>query len=365
MAIYSINHLIEVPSIIDNTLIGKKKKRSIENLQDNKKYRRRNSPDYSDLIGQPILRRSMEICAAGMHNILLFGPPGSGKTMAVMRLPGILPDLNSEEVLEVRTIWSRAGRLPHGMDILRHRPFRTPHHSASKEGIMGGGAENLPGEASFAHRGVLFLDDTPKFGRSLLQAVGEPLKNRTISFGKAEHPFSYPADFQLVMAANPCPCGNLGKEGSVCSCSIIEIHRYWNKIGGPLLDQIDMRVPLKPVDPAYHNFLEIESSHTIKNRVMKAVASQDKRFQGEPYSRNARIPAGSVKKYCSLDDETRILFTETVRRLSLSPRACHSILKIARTIADLQGCTNIERDHFLEAVFYRRYGDRDIFWNEF
>ena len=361
--IFGIQHLKDLPIIIHKIQSGIKENSS-ETLFKESNLSENNNLDFSDLMGQPILRRSMEICAAGMHNILLFGPPGSGKTMASLRLPGILPDLEGQEALEVTRIWSQAGRLPEGVAIITERPFRMPHHSASKEGMVGGGSEILPGEVSLAHRGVLFLDETPEFGGSLLQGMREPLENGKISIARAGNSYWYPADFQLVMAANPCPCGNLGKESSACVCSINEIHRYWKKIGGALLDRIDMRVPVKPVDPAYLLEGESESSECIKKRVDAAVAMQNKRYSGENFSRNARIPAGAVKKYCKLDEETRILFTCTVSKLSLSSRACHSVLKISRTIADLNGCESIERDHFLEAVYYRRYGDRDIFWNE-
>jgi len=361
--IYGIKHLKELPLIIHQIFSGEKPDFS-EGSDIAHKSSKNDNLDYSDLMGQPILRRSMEICAAGMHNLLLFGPPGSGKTMASLRLPGILPDLNGEEALEVTRIWSQAGKLPDDVAMITERPFRMPHHSASKEGMVGGGSEILPGEVSLAHKGVLFLDETPEFGSSLLQGMREPLENGKISIARAGNSYWYPADFQLVMAANPCPCGNLGKESSACVCSLNDIHRYWKKIGGALLDRIDMRVPVKPVDPTYLLTGESESSEKIKRRVEAAVVLQEERFAGESFSRNARIPAGAVKKYCRLDEETRTLFTETVSKLSLSSRACHSVLKISRTISDLYGCEDIERDHFLEAVYYRRYGDRDIFWNE-
>ena len=242
--IFAINHLKELPAIVHKILSGKDLIEDQYFSDEQESIQKKDDLDFSDLMGQPILRRSMEICAAGMHNILLFGPPGSGKTMASLRLPGILPDLKGEEALEVTRIWSQAGRLPEGVAMIKERPFRMPHHSASKEGLVGGGAEILPGEVSLAHKGVLFLDETPEFGSSLLQGMREPLENGKISIARAGNSYWYPADFQLVMAANPCPCGNLGKDSSACVCSMKEIHRYWKKIGGALLDRIDMRVPV-------------------------------------------------------------------------------------------------------------------------
>jgi magnesium chelatase family protein len=321
--------------------------------------------ELSDIRGHDTLKRALEVAAAGRHHLLLFGPPGSGKTMAARRLPSIMPGLDREEALAVTRIHSIAGVLPADLGLVTRPPFRMPHHSASNEGIVGGGRLLRPGEASLAHHGVLFLDEAPEFGMSLLQSLREPIEDGWISIARAGATVRYPALLQLVLAFNPCPCGNLGRGGAACLCTVTEIYRYWRKVGGALLDRIDMRVPLSPVstqemctpDPP-------GQSEVVRARVRAAVALQKRRYAGLGFSCNARIPAGFVDTFCSLDEHCRLALAEAAKTYSLSSRAFHSILRMARTIADLAGEERISPQHLKEAVDNRRYGDSDFFWSK-
>lgn len=320
--------------------------------------------DFSDIKGQPLVKRGLEIAAAGRHNVLLFGPPGSGKTMAARRLAGIFPPLCRNDSLDVTRVWSLAGKLEEGCGILTYPVLRAPHHSASLEGLVGGGSRLEPGEVSLAHKGILFLDETPEFGASILQGLREPLENGSVNLSRAGQRYWFPADFQLVMAANPCPCGNLGREEGVCVCSPVEIARYWKKLGGALLDRIDIRVPVKPVPAAELLSTEPqETSAQIRERVSEAINRQSLRFRNALWDRNSRIPPGKIRDYCVMDSGTEKCLTEITGFLRLSSRAVHSVLKTARTIADLAGRDIIERSDLLEAGQFRRYGDRDIYWN--
>ena len=320
-------------------------------------------PDLSDIRGHDTLKRALEIAAAGKHHILLFGPPGSGKTMAARRMPSLLPSLDREEALSVTRIHSIAGLLPVNSGLITRPPFRAPHHSASCEGIIGGGRFLRPGEASLAHNGVLFLDEAPEFGMSILQSLREPVEEGWISIVRAGATVRYPASLQLILAFNPCPCGNLGREGHVCICSMKEMHRYWRKVGGALLDRIDLRVPLAPVSteemcmPASRH-----ESDEIRLRVREALLRQRKRFAGTGFFCNARIPPGLMDTYCPLDGSCREALQEASKSMSVSSRAVHSIVKMARTIADLAGAADIRIEDLAEAMENRRYGDGDFFW---
>jgi magnesium chelatase family protein len=320
--------------------------------------------DISDIKGHAVLKRAMEVAAAGRHNIFLFGPPGSGKTMAARRFPSILPSLTDVQAIEVTKIYSIAGKLPPDTGLVTRPPFRMPHHSASQEGIIGGGKELKPGEISFAHLGVLFLDEAPEFKKSILQSLREPLEAGKVSIARASSNYWFPAEFQLILAANPCPCGNLGRDDKVCMCSVPEIEGYWKKIGGPLMDRIDLRVPIEPVRPETMFSPSGETSETVRGRVLEAGRIQRERYRGLPFNSNSRVPAGSINTFCALTDEAREGFGKAVAKLGLSSRACHSVLKIARTVADLAGEEQIRREHLFEAVQHRRYGDGDYFWSE-
>jgi magnesium chelatase family protein len=318
--------------------------------------------DLADIKGHWVLKRALEVAAAGRHNLFLFGPPGSGKTMAARRLPTILPPLSRQEALEVTQIHSLAGTLDKGCGLIRHAPFRMPHHSASQEGIIGGGKVPKPGEVSLAHHGILFLDEAPEFRKNILQALREPIEAEKVIISRAQMSLWYPASFQLVLAANPCPCGNLGRKEKVCLCSSSDVFRYWKRIGNVLLDRIDIRVPVSPVPMEEIVGGAGTSSSGIRSRIIKAVKIQHTRYARLPFSRNSRIPPGLLDRFCKLDKECAHLLIRAMKKVSISSRSVHSILKIARTVADLDESVNIEKDHLLEAIQHRRYGENDFFW---
>ncbi|MDA8425029.1 MAG: YifB family Mg chelatase-like AAA ATPase [Treponema sp.] len=322
----------------------------------------RTAADLAELRGQSLLRRALEIAAAGGHNLFLFGPPGSGKTMAARRFAGLLPDLGEDEAVEVATVYSLGGLLDAADGLDRRPPFRAPHHSASTEGIIGGGHSLRPGEISLAHRGVLFLDEAAEFRSDVLQSLREPLEEGRVSIVRARWATSYPADFQLILAANPCPCGNLGRKNAACLCSSADLARYRRRLGGPLLDRIDIRVPVEPTSPAQLIGPPGESTAVVRARVEAAIAVQAARYRDLGVSRNARLRPELVERFCALPRAAVLAFERAVETLGLSSRACHSILKTARTIADLEGGASISDAHLLEAVQHRRFGDGESPW---
>lgn len=318
--------------------------------------------DMKDIKGQPFMKRAMEVAAAGRHHLFFFGPPGCGKTLCCRAMPSILSQLHREQSLEVSRIYSIKGLLNN--DLILQAPFRQPHHSASPEGIIGGGKTVLPGEISLAHHGILFLDEAPEFGKEVLQNLREPLENQRIPLARAGQTVWFPADFQLIMTANVCPCGSMGRNDKVCLCSQQEINRYWKRIGGAVLDRIDIRLPAKPLNPEILLSVEEESSTDVRERIVDTIERQKQRFKDLPFKYNSRIPASHIKEFCILSEEAEKAFVLAVNRLSLSMRAGHSILRLARTIADLDHSKIIQAHHTLEAASYRRYGDNDLFWTE-
>lgn len=310
--------------------------------------------DFADVKGQVHVKRALEIAAAGGHNVLMIGSPGSGKTMLARRLPTILPPLQTEEALETTKIHSVAG-LQRFDGLMVRRPFRAPHHTASPVSLIGGGQTPRPGEVSLAHNGVLFLDELPEFGRSVLEVLRQPLEDREIVVSRARYSVAYPANFTLVAAMNPCPCGYYNHPTKECTCSPGTVHRYMGRISGPLLDRIDMHIEVTPVNPdELQSAAEGERSAVIRERVMRAREVQRRRFEGvEGVHTNARMNSAMVRTYCGLDAQSDQLLRRAMERLALSARAYDRILKVARTIADLAGREQITAADIAEAIGYR------------
>lgn len=327
-----------------------------------KSYTKGSYEDFSDVVGQDNVKRGIEIGVAGGHNILLFGPPGVGKTMAVNRIDTIIPELPFEKALETTKIWSLAGKLGKDNILVTKPPVRKPYHGASLEGIVGGGSGGMPGEVSLAHNGYLFLDEIPEFKASIIQSLREPMEDQKVSLNRASLSTWFPADFRLIATANPCPCGNLGKEDGICMCSEKEIRRYWKKLGGAIMDRIDIRIPVNPVRISTVLKSETVRSKDIRKRVVEAVNIQAERYKGMDITSNSRIRPKDIKRFCQLDKDCTNFFVDGANKLKLSSRGCHSVLKISRTIADLENSTTINKKHLAEAFSYRRYGDEDYYF---
>ena len=311
--------------------------------------------DFADVKGQENVKRALEVAAAGGHNVIMIGAPGSGKSMMAKRLPSILPTLSLGESLETTKIHSVAGKLSKNDSLIATRPFRAPHHTISQVAMVGGGSNPQPGEISLAHNGLLFLDELPEFNRSVLEVLRQPLEDRHISISRAKYSLDYPASFMLVASMNPCPCGYYNHPTKACVCNPGQVHRYLNRISGPLLDRIDIQIEIVPVP--FEKMAEqkqAESSATIRQRVIKARKIQEERFANHPgiYC-NAQMESKLLHQYANPDEKGLNLLRTAMTRLNLSARAYDRILKVARTIADLEGSESIQSNHLAEAISYR------------
>jgi magnesium chelatase family protein len=310
--------------------------------------------DMEEVKGQESAKRALEVAAAGGHNVLMIGPPGSGKTMLARRLPGILPPMTFEEAIETTKIWSVAGLLPENKPLLTQRPFRSPHHTISDAGLIGGGQSPRPGEISLAHNGVLFLDEFPEFRKNVLEALRGPLEDGFVTLSRAMGSITYPARFMLVAAMNPCPCGYFGDPIKQCRCSFNDIKRYLSRISGPILDRIDLHIEVPHV-PSQELLSESpsESSRSIRERVTAARRLQIERFKGEGIFCNAHMNSRHIKRFCMLSPAAKKLLEDAMKKLGLSGRSLNKVLKVARTISDLSFSGEIKEEHLLEALSYR------------
>ena len=319
-------------------------------FDDNSNY----TVDFSEVKGHDSIKRALEIAAAGSHNVLMLGNPGSGKTMLARRIPTILPKLTFEESLEITKIYSISGLLPPNTQLITNRPFRSPHHTVSSVSLIGGGRIPKPGEVSLSHYGILFLDELPEFSKNVLEVLRQPLEDRQVSISRVNASFTYPSNFMFVASMNPCPCGYLGSPDTECRCTPTQIQKYIGKISGPLLDRIDIQLEVSNIK--YKDLEDCkpsEKSEVIRQRVNKAREIQIQRYKNYSIFSNSELKPFMMEKFCKLDDSSKSLLKNAFERLKLSARAYDRILKLARTIADLDGSDNIQTNHIAEAIQYR------------
>lgn len=351
LTVYGFQHLLEVTDFLNHP--SQHQPIQVNGIEELTRSRFQGL-DLKDVKGQAHARRALEIAAAGGHNLIFVGPPGSGKTMLARRLPSILPPLTFNEALEVTQIHSVAGLLKHQGSLMGDRPFRSPHHSASGPSLVGGGSFPKPGEISLSHRGILYLDELTEFKRDVLEFLRQPLEDGHVTISRTRQSVSFPAKFTLVASTNPCPCGYYGDSIQACTCKPRSREQYWARLSGPLMDRIDLHVIVSRLKPEEITQQSMgEDSTTVRQRVEAARIRSQQRFQNEPFHCNAEMQSRHLRNWCKLDDSTRNLLETAIRRLGLSARATDRILKVSRTIADLAGDETVQSHHVAEAVQYR------------